>query len=655
MRVDPLPLVTWPQPTTHSLARGQRSQDSIRTDRSADGRCSVAQRRVWRGRVAAAACVRVERDGGFLLRIPSHTHHHTHPFIETTTHSATRHTLRHTLWPHSARTSQRTHGALGRHATAASRTSPLRRQRQTPAALTLPPHCARSTSTHARTHTSGCGAHFQHSDPSRPGYLPPSVNPALAAHRTPPRPSVHARYDAALASAAPRHSPTSTPAPPSHDAERSALLGIRPDAVSPTELARLLRTPAYAHRLSAPPRALICQRCHRLSHHRVEYARAFPSDLARAFAPFRTDSHHVVVALLDILDIPASIPTLLPSLLGPASPHSRRVIVAANKADALPLGFSPDRLRRLVREQWRDVVGPSLGSPAVLWDVVLVSARTGQGVPDLLAAVNAARRPRDDVVLVGAANAGKSQLVNTLFRMVGASRPDHEERTDTLDGHEEEAGNDLTADTVTDTPPYMDAWHPHLPRHTTPPPKRLARLPAAALVTTSPLPGTTVSLIRFPISTGVLARLFPPPKVPAHTFGRAPPPPPPHQRTTPHLIDTPGLPTPTTLLSHLTLPECALVVPSAPIKPRSLRLTPGRSIFLGGVGRVDHVSGPPVDVAVLAGKHVTVHPTRTWKARGLWERHVGGLLRPPVGEGEAVGGAGEAAGGKEATGGKEAA
>ncbi|KAJ3339785.1 nitric oxide associated protein 1 [Gonapodya sp. JEL0774] len=454
------------------------------------------------------------------------------------------------------------------------------------------------------TECRGCGAEFQHVDPSKPGYLPPKLNPSLAPHldQPPQHASVHTRLDSSL--------PVDE-----HTSERDRLLGIRPDSITPAELKRLLRSPQYAN---APgnlvPTTPICQRCHRLTHHRAEYPRAFPHNLPRSFASLKTDTHHVVVAVLDILDIPASFPDLLPTLLGPSA--TRRIILAANKADALPLDFKPDRIRRHVREEWRAHLGN--GGYGDLWDVVLVSAKTGQGIRDLVRSINHARRPGDDIVLVGAANAGKSQLINSLLGMAGGKVRVQVDETLKRD--------DIDIESSRSDPSDDDEWSPTLPRLQPPNPKRSS---SSSSVTTSPLPGTTVSLIRFPLSSGPLARIFPAPKEPRSLTSSSPAQSMPRNRQ-PYLIDTPGLPSPMSLLNHLTLPECSATVPTKPIHPFMFHLTPGSTIFLGGVGRLDYVSGPPtVMVTAFRAKEVTLHKTKLEKADGVYARHVGGLLRPP--------------------------
>mmetsp|Transcript_22641 Transcript_22641/g.89565 ORF Transcript_22641/g.89565 Transcript_22641/m.89565 type:complete len:785 (-) Transcript_22641:28-2382(-) len=117
-------------------------------------------------------------------------------------------------------------------------------------------------------------------------------------------------------------------------------------------------------------------------------------------------------------------------------------------------------------------------------------------------------------------------------------------------------------------------------------------------LTTSPVPGTTLDTISLPLKSGGF------------------------------LHDTPGL------QLHNALPalhpeERRLVVPRKQVKPRIYRLREGKSIFLGGLGRVDYLFGPPMFLSVCSSHMLPLHPCDMNEADRLMAKRVGKDLSPP--------------------------
>ena len=133
-------------------------------------------------------------------------------------------------------------------------------------------------------------------------------------------------------------------------------------------------------------------------------------------------------------------------------------------------------------------------------------------------------------------------------------------------------------------------------------------LASSTAVTSSIYPGTTLGLVAFPL-------------IPARDGT---------------IYDTPGV------LSHplssiLTHDELKALLPTRPLLPVTYRLSEGQTILLGGMARIDHVSGRPFLYTVYVSGGTTVHVTNAAKldADGgtgmtdFYQRHSGGLVAPP--------------------------
>lgn len=175
----------------------------------------------------------------------------------------------------------------------------------------------------------------------------------------------------------------------------------------------------------------VCQRCWLLVHHR----RALRLQVSReqylelVSTALRQPGPALVLYMVDLLDLPDALLPDLPALVGP-----KQLIVLGNKVDLLPQD-APGYLHRLQQRLWDDCAraglqrAPGRGGPpggeesssppakagTVLRDVRLISAKTGYGVEEFISALQRSWRYRGDVYLVGATNAGKSTLFNTLL------------------------------------------------------------------------------------------------------------------------------------------------------------------------------------------------------------------------------------------------
>jgi ribosome biogenesis GTPase A len=161
----------------------------------------------------------------------------------------------------------------------------------------------------------------------------------------------------------------------------------------------------------------------------------------------------VVVALVDLFDFSGSVLRELDGIAG-----ENPVILAANKVDLLPASMGKQRIENWVRRELEYVGVKSIAN--VGGAVRLVSCRTGSGVQEMLAKARSLAEDIDgDVYVVGAANAGKSTLINKILEVEPPSST----------GKKMRAGN---------------------------------RNSFKGELTTSPLPGTTLKFIKVDIGDG---------------------------------------------------------------------------------------------------------------------------------------------------------
>ena len=208
---------------------------------------------------------------------------------------------------------------------------------------------------------------------------------------------------------------------------------------------------------------VICKRCHGLQNFgKVEQSLRpgwteepmLSQDKFRDLLRPIREKPAVIIALVDLFDFSGSVLPELDAIAG-----DNPVILAANKADLLPSEMGQARAESWVRRELEYLGIKSIAN--IGGAVRLVSCKTGFGIDGML---SKARRLADDmdcdVYIVGAANAGKSTLINKILE----DKAEASEKRGKV-----RAGN-------------------------------ANKLKGA--VTTSPLPGTTLKFIRIDIGEG---------------------------------------------------------------------------------------------------------------------------------------------------------
>eukprot|EP00980_Cylindrotheca_fusiformis_P007517 scaffold1561_cov129-Cylindrotheca_fusiformis.AAC.9 len=170
--------------------------------------------------------------------------------------------------------------------------------------------------------------------------------------------------------------------------------------------------------VSLANKKVICKRCHGLQNSgKVEEALrpGWTEEPTMSQEQFRNllkpigEKPAVVVALIDLFDFTGSVLRELDGIAG-----ENPVILAANKVDLLPKKMGKQRAESWVRRELEYMGVQSLAN--VGGAVRLISCKTGFGVLDMVDKARSLAAENDcDIYIVGAANAGKSTLMNFIL------------------------------------------------------------------------------------------------------------------------------------------------------------------------------------------------------------------------------------------------
>ena len=258
---------------------------------------------------------------------------------------------------------------------------------------------------------SACGSDFQSTDDQKPGYLPPAkfeIQTKLA--KIEEMQQLKAKADAH------EWSPEDeieyliqTSGGKTNDNDPFAAADIDIDAMA-EEMGLDL--------VELSQKKIICKRCHGLQNFgKVEESLrpGWTEEPTISQEKFRnllkpiSEQPAVIIALVDLFDFGGSVLRELDGIAG-----DNPVILAANKVDLLPSNMGKQRAENWVRRELEYMGVKSLAN--IGGAVRLISCKTGAGVRDM---IEKARKIADDmdcdVYVVGAANAGKSTLINHIL------------------------------------------------------------------------------------------------------------------------------------------------------------------------------------------------------------------------------------------------
>jgi len=222
------------------------------------------------------------------------------------------------------------------------------------------------------------------------------------------------------------------------------------------------------------------------------------------------------------------------------------VLLAVNKIDILPDDMSKPRALTWIHSECK-----RLGLNIPRKHISLISCRTGNGVERVIRDMRFfAKEMKGDIYVIGAANVGKSTFINYLLEGKGAFRKKGKKSN---------------------------------------------------IVTTSPIPGTTLDFVKIDIG-GTL------------------------------LIDTPGLILPHQLTIALDPRELKAVLPTQKVEHVTLRLAAGKSVLIGGLARLDVIEGLPFFFTFFASNQIKLHATTIENGPEFVRKHVGKIISPPYSE-----------------------
>ncbi|XP_062249039.1 nitric oxide-associated protein 1 isoform X2 [Platichthys flesus] len=390
-------------------------------------------------------------------------------------------------------------------------------------------------------------------------------------------------------------------------------------------------------------RGAVCQRCHLLTHHHKALHLEVSKDQYRAVVQQIRPLQVLVLLIVDLLDLPDSIPPDLLQLVG----TNKHVVVLGNKIDLLPRD-SPGYLRRIKGQVAQCCQGAGLGGQVA--DIHLISAKTGYGIEPLISSLQRSWKYKGDVYLVGSANAGKSTLFNTLLESdyckSKASELIHKATISPWPGT---TLNLLKFPIINPTPHRMFRRQKRLNEASRLTEDELSRVEQTRMRQFSRqgyLVGRVGRTFRAEAGSRPDEIQFDPDSL---AFGqnedgqlttgtiRTPEELSYNELKDAHwLYDTPGIMKDNDILSLLNEQEVRAVVPTSAIVPRTFVLKPGMSLFVGGVARIDFLQGQKSCwFSVVASSRLPVHVTSLDKADSLYARHAGHvLLGVPMGGAE---------------------
>ncbi|KAE9549846.1 hypothetical protein FO519_006949 [Halicephalobus sp. NKZ332] len=162
----------------------------------------------------------------------------------------------------------------------------------------------------------------------------------------------------------------------------------------------------------------LCRRCYMLKNHNfLLNVNICQVDYVKLMGHLKMTQEALTLLVVDMTDIRGSIYRQLPDIIGDAKP----MIVIGNKVDLLPPDVKPGYLKRFKNTLMKELEESGLSRRFNIVHTGLVSAKTGYGIEDLVTNIylkwmDPKGKVRSDIYVVGCTNAGKSTLFNAFLQ-----------------------------------------------------------------------------------------------------------------------------------------------------------------------------------------------------------------------------------------------
>lgn len=279
--------------------------------------------------------------------------------------------------------------------------------------------------------------------------------------------------------------------------------------------------------------------------------------------------------LLDITDLKSSINI---KMIKEIEKKGNNVTFIVNKYDILPKDVNEERINVWVGENLKTL----LSEYNINYSYILVSSKNGHNFDYVIHKLKKIKEQfkkqnesftKQKIYLIGPTNVGKSSFINKL--MIRSNK--------LIDNNHSIQVYDKEDPEIKENTAKLD----HLL-----PPK----------LTDSPLPGTTIGITKLE-----------------------------HMKLGVKLFDTPGIPCPNSMLYQLdSLVDIIGLTIRNKLRPFSLNIKQGTSIWIGALCRIDVLSGEDKYFSFFFGENVTIHKTNLLNGEEIFEKQAGKLLRPCI-------------------------